>query len=271
MRLQDSNTLFMRTRLTFGLVHRFSESKKIGFYYRQGINSSDQKYQGQLEQQSQIGSMTQYDSSFISGKTNISTLSSEIGARFRASLTKRLFYGVEGAYLYERINSRHEAPDQFIAHDRYMARRARLGGGMGFTPISRVLLNIDVGWGVFNNDQPDAPPVTLGGITILTSYPGLLDSRRGMLVSANTAAQANLWRNLFLSFSSLYTFRKDLLRQSYGFETKEARLLSTGSLGWKFTPNLTAEYLFSFDNRYLVPSHSIMLRYTFNLGITGEK
>src|SRR5215475_5203716 len=128
-RLDNSNARFARTRLTLGLVHRFSESKKIGLYYRYGVSSSDQENQ---YQQTYEDTFRPRATSFQSGETNISTISSELGIRFRAQLTKRLFYGLEGSYLYERIRSRREMPNQPVADKGYLARRGSIGGGLGF-------------------------------------------------------------------------------------------------------------------------------------------
>ena len=55
------------------------------------------------------------------------------------------------------------------------------------------------------------------------------------------------------------------------FKDNKKRQLSSAGFGWKFKPNLSAEYLISADYRFRVPSHSLMLRYTFNLGNAGEK
>jgi hypothetical protein len=52
---------------------------------------------------------------------------------------------------------------------------------------------------------------------------------------------------------------------------RDLRPLSSLGLGWKFTPNLITEYVYSMDHRYMPPSHSLKLRYTFDLSITGEK
>jgi hypothetical protein len=49
------------------------------------------------------------------------------------------------------------------------------------------------------------------------------------------------------------------------------RMLYNGGMGWKLKPNFIAEYLLSFDPYERVPSHSLRLRYTFNLGFTSEK
>src|SRR5262249_28822137 len=79
-RLDNSNARFARARLTLGLVHRFSESKKIGLYYRHGVSSSDQENQYRQTYEDIFHPRASY---FQSGKTNISSLSSELGVRFR--------------------------------------------------------------------------------------------------------------------------------------------------------------------------------------------
>jgi hypothetical protein len=278
-RFENSNMQFARTRLTFGMVHKFSEDKKLGFYYRLGVNSSDQENKYHEKYRYEFRPGASYD---LFDKTNISTLSSEVGARFRASLTRRFFYGIEGSYLYERINSGGETrTNQTIRHDRYLARRARIGGGLGFALTSKILLNFDVAGGLFNNGEPakDLPDV---GDRFALSRILLATSARGDFLSAHAAIQTNLWRDLFLSASGLTTIRRDFYRHNdsnnnpnfqYKY-TNERRLYNVG-LGWKFTPNFTAEYLYSIDHsvdhHYQLPSHSLKLQYTFNLGITGEK
>jgi FecR protein len=286
----NSNARFARTRLTFGLTRRFSDSKKLGLYYRQSINSSDQDSQHLYKSEYKDGSFPNY-SYYINDRTNISNLSSELGARFRASLTRRLFYGVEGSYLYERINNRREMPNRRI-HDNYhyLARRARLGMGLGYALTSKILLNFDVTGGIFNNDRPPQEPINLSGSFFSSSYPGSLRSVRGTSVSAHVAVQTNLWRGLLLSVSNLSAVRRDVIMYSYsggtysyggvvysypGGTSMEKQLydskLSNAGIGWKFKPNFTAEYVYSMDHRYRESSHSFKIRYTFNLNITGEK
>ena len=93
-------------------------------------------------------------------------------------------------------------------------------------------------------------------------------------MSAHAAAQATVWRSLFLSTSSLMTVN----RNSYGYSYspfkdsyKLRNYLSNVDLGWKVKPNFVAEYLLSVDHDERIPSHSLRLRYTFNLGGAGEK
>ncbi|HEU0176081.1 MAG TPA: FecR family protein [Blastocatellia bacterium] len=290
----NSKARFARTRLTIGLARRFSGGKNLGLYYRHGINTSDQENQSRQEYDSDSLPKTV---SFTDGKTNISNVASEIGARFRASLTRRLFYGVEGSYLYERINSRREPLNWTTAFNRYhyLARRARLGAGLGFALTSKILLDFDATGGVFNNGRPPEEPInSSGNFFSYSSSPGSLRSVGGTSISAHAAVQTNLWRGLLLSASSLKTVRRDLFyeqvityRYLYTFsdgtpayepvesyrpnKVTDTNRLTSISIGWKFKPNFITEYLYSYDQRYQGASHSFNIRYTFNLGITGEK
>lgn len=316
----NSHSRFERTRLTIGLTRRFSTSSKLGLYYRHGITSSDQENHHLDEHlnENNLEPGVRY-SNYELRRVNISNLSSEIGARFRFALTKRLFYGAEGSYLYERINSKDdltnsqsERPNGIGAltntrgealtrslgdRYRYLARRARIGMGVGFALNSKMLLNFDVTGGIFNNDRPPQTPVnSSGAIFAYGSSPGSLASAQGKFVSAHVALQTNLWRNLYLSASGLKAVRKDILYlRTFRYEvvrTTENGLpvygpvgppiyapynavdkgdLSNFGMGWKFKPNLTAEYVYSKDYNYLNNSHSFRIRYTFNLGITNEK
>jgi hypothetical protein len=279
----NSYAEFARGRMTLGVVHSFSESSQIGLYYRHGFSSS---YQENIYHRNQKDGVHPFASHFLSSKTNTSTRSSELGVRFRASLTRRLFYGVEGSYLYERIRSRRETPNQPIEHSRYPARRARLGGGLGFAITPKILLNFDIAGGIFNNSEPAladglvrfAEDVRASGANIFASA-SLSSSPRsshGEFLSAHAAIQTNLWRNLFLSASSLRTFRADILTYSHSgdsFSNKNVygAQLSNVGIGWNFNPNIAAEYLFSIDHRYRLPSHSFKLRYTFKLSDASEK
>src|SRR5262249_24114723 len=271
--LDNSNARFARTRLTLGLVHRFSDSKKIGLYYRHGVSSSDQENQYQQTDEDRFHPPATY---FQIGETNISTISSELGIRFRAQLTKRLFYGVEGSYLYERIHRRREMPNQPMADMRYLARRGSIGGGLGFFLTPKILIDFDVASGLFYNTEPgeNVPGLLVG--SFFGSFTSSPRNSRGQFLSAHAAVQTNLWRNLFLTGSSLTTLRRDFITYNYndtvyGYRNVYGAQLSNAGIGWNFKPNLAAEYLYSIDHSYRIPSHSLKLRYTFNLGITGEK
>jgi Fe2+-dicitrate sensor, membrane component len=283
--INGSRAGFDRTRLTLGLTRRLKESMKVGLYYRHGFSSSDEQTMYHRQNQGEYPFFPPF-SHFAAGEANISTSSSssELGIRFRASLTRRLFYGVEGAYLYERTRSRIETPDQSVAYNRYLARRARAGVGLGFFLTSRILLNLDIAGGLFNSSQPAEQPISFSGNFLVSvsslnsplSLPSSPRSSRGTSESVHWSVQANPWRNLFLSTSSLTTIRKDFHKYNFngstdGYWDYSKRQLYNAGLGWKFKPNFIAEYLLSVDPRERVPSHSLRLRYTFNLSFTNEK
>lgn len=271
-RLDNSIARFARMRMTLGLVHRFSEGKKIGLYYRHGasLSAHEDQYRRGYENQPHPPA-----SHSLFSKTSISTIFSELGVRFRAPLTSRLFYGVEGSYLYERIRSRRETPNQPAAYDRYLARRGRVGGGVGLFLTPKTLLNFDIAGGLFYNTQPveNAPCFCDNTLTPFSSSPR---GSRGEFLSAHAAIQTNVWRDLYLSASSLTMLRRDLITRSdngvlFGDKKAYDAQFSTVGIGWNFKPNLAVEYLISIDHSHRVPSHSLKLRYTFNLDITGNK
>jgi len=283
--INNSRAGFDRTRLTLGLTRRLKESMKVGLYYRHGYSLSDHETMYDRQQKIEIPFYPPV-SRFAAGEADISSSSSssELGIRFRASLTRRLFYGVEGAYLYERTRSRIETRDQSVAYNRYLARRARAGMGLGFFLTSRILFNLDIAGGHFSSSQPAEQPISFSGNFLVSvsslssplSLPSSPRSSKGTSGSVHWSVQANPWRNLFLSTSSLTTIRKDFHKYNFNGETGgywdySRRTLYNGGLGWKFKPNFIAEYLLSFDPREKLPSHSLKLRYTFNLGFTNEK
>jgi hypothetical protein len=142
---------------------------------------------------------------------------------------------------------------------------------LGFLLTSKILLNFDLAGSLFNSHRADSQPLILGLSSVDYRYPYFALSSsvysqdylrvKGWTVSPHMAAQANPWRNLILSTSVLKTYQK------YNYSTMA---VSIGT-GWKFKPNLIAEYVGSVQYGEQGPSHAIRLRYTFNLGITNEK
>ncbi|HEX5082453.1 MAG TPA: FecR family protein [Blastocatellia bacterium] len=288
--LYRSSARIARTSLTLGLTRRLSASMKIGFYYRHGFNLSDQVNRRYLESDNKLRPDASYS---LGGSENISAYSSSsgLGVRFRGSLTKRLFYGIHGSYLYERVRSRHEVWSQGetkyqsiphpIAYNRYLARRANLGAGLGFLLTSRVLLNVDLAGMRFNDDHPAEEPVILGLISgsfgsVPFYFSDSPNNRQTRSVYAHMAAQANPWRDLILSTSVLKAYNTEIYTNyyngtRYNGNYKNSATLANVGVGWKLKPNLIAEYLTTLKFGERGPSQAIRLRYTFNLGITNEK
>jgi hypothetical protein len=273
----DSDAHFSNTHLTLGITRRLPERSKIGLYYRHGFNSSNQRV---FQEQQRYFEGRPDDSYYVAGSANISAFSSssEAGIRLRGSLTRRLFYGAEGSYLYDRVRIRRQKSDQPAVNHRYLARRARVGMGLGFLLTSKVLLNLDVAGGLYNTGKPVDEPIISGLNSMSFSALTQISPRtiRGTSVSVHGAVQANPWRNLILSYSILTTIRGDTYADSYNgvtfAHTYKYKVGATGlGIGWKLKPNVIAEYLISQGYGDRVPSHAIRLRYTFNLGITNEK
>jgi FecR protein len=283
--LGSSDARFARTRATLGLFHKFSESKKIGIYYRHGVTSSNQRarfkfmYDGAYYYEGEYYPGNSFHES-RSSETDISTVSSEAGIRFRARMTKRLFYGIEGSYLYERINSRYRYVGYPQASERDLARRARLGVGAGIAMSSRTLLSFDLTGGLFNTTKPADGYSAVSryfNSSFYGAFPNSPVHGRGTFLSTHAMIQINPWRSLFVSGSSLMTLQKNLLTSSdqygstYRYSYRDKSYLTNIGTGWRFKPNLIAEYLFSIDHTNRRPSHSLRLRYTFNLNIKNEK
>ncbi len=259
--LIKSKTSLGRTRVTFGLAQDFSGGRKLGLYFRYGVSSSDQQ---NLNRPAEIG--YPYSNSFESAA--VSSESSEIGIRWRAPLTRRLFYGLEGSYLYERINTRYGFNGSYVkdplVYERDRAHRARFGGGLGYALRSKTVLGLDVSGGFYRTTKPPE----FSPFSIIQS-----ESERGKFFSSHATVQTNLWRRSFASASFLLALRTTSVGY-FGRVVPYERFtdkFSTAGIGWKFKPNLVAEYLISVDHSRRVPSHSLLLRYTFDLKISNEK
>jgi FecR-like protein len=285
--LHNSDVRFTRTRLTLGVLHKFSENKKLGLYYRQGFNTS--KLIGYYHQDSSGFEYPQFNISVapydetLSDNTDLSTLSSEIGIRYRAQMTRRLFYGFEGSYLYERMNTRYRKEDRPSTRDRDLARRVRLGVGTGFIINSRTIISLDFTGGHMNTSKPATDNYSYYSSIFNSDIPIPVYNpvhEQGNFLSGHGMIQMNPWRNLFVSASSLTTFYKGQITYTYTDKSfgrtdtssiKEKNYLTNFGVGWRFKSNLIGEYQLALDHTNRRPSHSIMLRYTFNLNIIGER
>ncbi|MCI0391021.1 MAG: FecR family protein [Acidobacteria bacterium] len=271
----SSKARLARTRLSLGFAHEFSGGRKLGLYFRNGLSSSDQEYEQRLI--TGKGDFPWIENYVLPiDKMYVSTVSSEIGFRWRAPLTRRLSYGFEGSYLREKIDSRSSLINKTVEEERDRAQRARFGGGLGYILKSTTVFNLDLAGGFYKTTKPEF----IGGILSIPHYylypQYRSDSERGIFLSAHAAMQTKLWRNSFASASYLIAFRQNYLHYKYDWSPydKDSNKFATIGLGWKFKPNLVAQYLISLEHTPYtrrVPSHTLMLRYTFDLKITNEK
>ncbi|MEJ7711288.1 MAG: hypothetical protein WKF84_15840 [Pyrinomonadaceae bacterium] len=97
--------------------------------------------------------------------------------------------------------------------------------------------------------------------------------------------QADVWRRLFVSGSVLSVTQSrvtdfQLFPDRFGGRlTTDGFFMSDGrsrdrftdyfsnfGVGWRFTPNFLAQYIVSTDFGQTSPRHTLLLRYTFNIG-----
>src|SRR5207247_7995017 len=73
---------------------------------------------------------------------------SESGLRLRGSFTRRLFYGVEGSYLFSDSNGRTKRSRVVDSNTFASTTRTTLGFGLGYMANRRTIFSFDVAGGV---------------------------------------------------------------------------------------------------------------------------
>lgn len=248
----ESQTDLGRTRVTLGLTQDFAAERKLGFFARYGVTTAEQhdflRFAGQRQP-------APYDT------RDTRTRGLEFGARWRAPLAHKLFYGVESAVLLERSQSERRQFNTALRNESAESRRMSLGGGLGYQPSPQTIVSFDLAGGRFRTNRPD---LSVG----LNSFPS--SAERGHFLAGHLAAQHEWGRHVFAS-ASLLALRQSqrLAFQSPSITTpwqrKSVDFYSTVGLGWKFTPRWAAQYLISTDHRGHAPSHALLLRYNFDL------
>ena len=239
-----------RVRLTAGFAHDFAGGKKLGAFYRQSVVSASDR-----EREHFIGG--------VPAPLNFklfSTHGSEVGARWRSPLTRRLFYGLEGSWLTERVSQYHQS-DGYDYNERVRARRAAAGGGLGYLLRPRTVFSLDLAGGIRHTNRVSRDEF---GESFFTQR------ERGKFWSLQAAAQTDLYRQLFVSGSYL---RLGLVNDTGSDEYPDLRpirdrvTLNYGNVGagWRLSNNLLVQYVYSTDFGRNPSSHSVMLRYTFSL------
>jgi hypothetical protein len=261
----ESNAEIDRTRITLGVAREFKGGKKLGAFYRYGLTTVNQDNQLRTTS-NELTPFDQYDTS---------TQSQEIGVRWRGSLTRSLFYGVEGSYLRETIHSRIRSTPQFFGVDaRDVAQRGRLGGGLGIAAPGHTLFALDFMGGYFHSKSSTADSMSLIRLRELP----------GKFFSAHAAVQTDLGRKAFVSASFLLTLRNHRLLSYptvtsapslgsfsfYSLPSNTWKLTNFGA-GWKYKPTMISEYIFSMDHNRRSSSHTLLFRYTFDVKIFGER
>ena len=259
-----SRSFANRTRLTVGMTRELSGGRKLALFYRYGFTSAEDR-----ERSRTVGGPR------LLNRTSATGHSSEIGFRLRGPFSRRLFYGIEGSYLFATIdeNARRTGVVDSIINSR--SRRATLGFGLGYVLRPRTVFSFDVTGGIARiNDARNENATS----NLLES-----EGKRASFLSLHGALQADVWRRLFVSGSllsvtqsrvsnvTLYPDRFGRLMTGDGVFQPNGRTrdrftdyFSNVGFGWRFNRNFLAEYIFSTDFGQTSPRHTLLLRYTFS-------
>lgn len=266
----ESRSRVERMRFTVGLTRDIGAASKAGIFYRYGNTSADDRHSSLAFD----GDPTSLE--LVDETSNLS----EIGVRLRGSLARRLFYGVEGGLLFGKSEESIRRAIDMNSREHATVNRATLGFGVGYAPRPRTVFSFDVSGGFVRAQSLSREDAT-GNV--------LEDEREtSRFLSLHAALQADVWRRLFVSGSALSVTQS----QAADFQlfpdrsrmqlTTDGVFVSAGrsrdrftdyfsnfGVGWRFTPDFLAQYIFSTDFGRTSPHHTFLLRYTFN--IEGNK
>jgi hypothetical protein len=263
----ESRSWVERTRFTVGLSRDIGESSKLGVFYHYGYTSANDR--NRLRTINDVPRPLE--------QTGATGSSSELGVRLRGPITRRLFYGAESTVLFGRSNESLRSAVIVDSNERSRTTRATLGFGVGYALRPRTVFSFDVSGGLARTRSLRREDATSN---VLEE-----EHETSRFLSLHAAVQADIWRHLFVSGSVLS------LTQSRGadfnlFPDRFGRRLTADGLfspdgrshdrftdyfsnfgvGWRFKSYLLAEYVLSTDFGQTSPRHTLLLRYTFNLG-----
>ena len=263
-RIQSTSNV-TQTRLTAGFSRDLSRSLKLGVFYRYAFIGADDH------------DVSHTLNGFALGlnATRTAGHSSEAGLRLRGMATPRLSYGIAAAWLGISLADGMKRIGAVDSHQRDGARRPAVGFGLGYALTRRTTLSFDLAggssrtWASRTEDSTGA---------LLQS--NVAESR---FVSAHAAVQSDITRRLFLTASLLNVWQAhhlnvNLFPDRFGNSTGEedaffpmnptpaqyAPRFSDFGVGWRFTRNLFAQYVYSTDYGASAATHTLMLRYTFH-------
>ncbi len=257
-----------RLRLRFGVSQEFASGNKLGLFYRYGKATAWDRDRSRTFNQLPLS----LDSVRINGQT------SEIGLRLRGPITRRLFYGIEGAWLAVRLDENIRRAVIVDSTEREVINRAAFSFGIGYALRRNTVFSADLGAGysrIRESLHEDATGNLIGD-----------ERRRGRFFSAQAGVQTDVWRELFINASlfgvsqtgttdlKLFPDRFGRRLTAYGIFAPDGRiqkrifeLYSDIGAGWRFRPSLIGEYLFSINQvpgqGWGAPRHVFLLRYTF--------
>ena len=261
----DSRSDILQNRFTVGLTRDLFTDHKLGVFYRYTLIDANDGDVSHVLNSTPLG----LDSTRTSGHSD------EIGLRLRGPLTRRLFYGVEAGWLNLSLSDRLKNSLAVDSHQRDRASRGTVGLGLGYVLGARTILSFDLSGGVDRNSANRFADLT-GGL-LQTGF------GHNHFIALHTAIQTDITRRLFVSTSLLSVWQDHDLKYNV-WPDQAGNIVPVGTplfpltptpyqpkghysdygVGWRFSPNLFAQYVFSTDYGYSQPSHTLMLRYTFH-------
>ncbi|HEX5085684.1 MAG TPA: FecR family protein [Blastocatellia bacterium] len=253
-----------RLRFRIGVTREFDGGHKLGLLYRHESATAEDRDRSRLSNGLPLG----LDSTRQEGR------SSEVSFRLRGPFTRRLYYGLEGSLLFGESDGRiHRA---FLADSTTRADvdSAVAGFGVGFALWRTTVLSGDFAFGLSRVQEERREDATGDRVEDR--------QERERFVSAHVGLQTDLWRRSFVSASTLVIGETNTIDLSLFPDLFGRRLTSLGlaepdgrsrldstnlfsdfGAGWRFTPKLVAEYIFSVNSGLAPPRHVFLLRYTF--------
>lgn len=253
-----------QNRLTAGFSRDLTSRAKLGLFYRYGFISAADRDLSHTMNNNPLGL----------NSTTSRGHSSEIGFRLRGVITPRLLYGITGSWLNVGLADSLVRTGAVNSQERDRAQRGSLGFGLGYALNARTVLTFDAAGGTSR--------VAAWRIEDSTGNTLQNETANGHFLSAHLAIQSDLSRRLFVTASYMHVWHAQdlnvalfpdqagvtsIVQDSFFPVTPSAYQLaahfSDFGIGWRFTPNLFVQYLFTTDYDVTAPSHALMLRYTF--------
>ncbi|HKX31487.1 MAG TPA: hypothetical protein VJ302_27620 [Blastocatellia bacterium] len=269
-----------RLGFSVGLTHDFGGDKKLGLYYHYDtgtVRGQERRTDFYTTAEPGVYRYVQLNSASTKPK-----YTSEIGIRFRASLTPRLFYGVEGSLLLDRGRLTREGLNDLI--ESTLDRRATLGVGFGYALRPRTILIADLTAGFKREGDRERTDFYSNyfrdGRLVDRRLDGFTEDDRNdryLYGSMHLGAQTDLWRNFFAGGSAIIVGYKRTYKYRYVSEyfpyprnDRSYRYLRSSqyytydfNIGRRLKPGWTMQYAYEPGLGVDAPSHSVILRYDF--------
>jgi hypothetical protein len=248
----DRHARSHRTTAMLGFAHDFERGDKLGLSYSYGAAASGFRYRLD-DVQATFGNPV-----IAQG---VATRMMETAVLLRGPVTRRLFYGVEGAWLSERVTDDRQHKKSTLV-ERRETQRPRIGGGFGFALRPRTVFSVDLS---FAHRRVTADTVELSRDESLRNKQHYSTS----FVNGHLGLQSDLGRRLIASASVLRVFERRAFER-LDYRERQYYTFSHFGLGWRVRPAWLVEYFIATDYGRRGPSHTVVLRYDFSFSRGGN-